>query len=455
MEFIVALILIWRIRASLSDEADIARWYKPLTYGLVACGVLLVMKSGSSISTLVQWIGYIILLALFYGIYKVPAFGSVRNIMVSILPYTLVAILAALVKLISLKLYDRYETILDMAEAFAFIWLVGSFIVFHRQRKALERERKLREMEAIQNKITTQRKAELEVLVQERTRELSEQNQTLQQTLRDLSAAQAQLIHSEKMASLGQLMAGIAHEIKNPLNFVNNFSDLNTELTEELMFALEKDDKHEALEIAETIRENEQKIAHHGKRADSIVRSMLQHSRSGSGKRELVDLNNMADECLRLSYHGMRARERSFNAKMETHFDPAMGEVELIPEEMNRVLINICTNALYTVYERAKQEAGTDYQPTVIVQTRAEADRWVIEIKDNGTGIPADVIDKVFQPFFTTKPTGEGTGLGLSMSYDIITKGHNGQLYVSSEPGKGSTFTITLPRTKTINPEKT
>ena len=450
MELLVGIFIIHRIRASLAEGPDRERWYKVLTYGMVAAGVLFVMKSGSSGGRVIELLGYCLLLALCYGIYKVPAFSSARYLMISILPLVIVAFADTFIQLILPSFHDSIETYFDIFQGFGVVWLIGSFILYRRQQKALDAERKLREQAAAENRMNAARKAELELVVNERTRELSEQNEKLQQTLHDLNAAQAQLIHAEKMASLGQLMAGIAHEIKNPLNFVNNFSDLNAELTGELIQALEQGNQAEALQLAGAIRENEEKIVHHGKRADSIVRSMLQHSRSGTGKREWVDINQMAEECVRLSFHGMRAREKSFNAKVETQFDNTAGNVEVVPEEINRVLLNICTNAFYAVHERAKT-AENGYQPVVEVSTRGEAGRLAIVIKDNGTGIPAEAMDKIFQPFFTTKPTGEGTGLGLSMSYDIITKGHQGEIKVQSTEGEGTEFTILLPQINQVS----
>jgi two-component system, NtrC family, sensor kinase len=266
----------------------------------------------------------------------------------------------------------------------------------------------------------------------------------LKQALDELSAAQKQLIHSEKMASLGELTAGIAHEIQNPLNFVNNFSELNAELSSELLDALEANNLGEAKSLAVSIRENQDKVVHHGKRADSIVKSMLQHSRGGGNNKERIDLNALADECIRLSYHGMRAKEKSFNARMNISLNPDIGPVEVIPGDISRVLLNICTNAFYAVLQRVKKEDGS-YHPEVWLETGKSDESFWVKIRDNGGGIPPSVKEKIFQPFFSTKPTGEGTGLGLSMSFDIITKGHGGTIQVDSEDGEGATFLITIP----------
>ncbi len=276
----------------------------------------------------------------------------------------------------------------------------------------------------------------LEEKVEERTVQLK-------QSLENLKATQSQLIQREKMASLGELTAGVAHEIQNPLNFVNNFSDLNKELIEDMQNELQSGNNQEAIIISNNIKENEEKINHHGKRADSIVRNMLQHSRNTAGRKELSNINKLTDEYLQLSYHGMRAREKSLNVKMQTDFDPLLGEIELVTQDIGRVLLNLFNNAFYAVSEKVKKQKQ-GYEPTVSVSTKKLGNLIEIRIEDNGTGIPSEIIDKIFQPFFTTKPTGQGTGLGLSMSYDIV-KAHGGELKVESKEGDGAVFVIQLP----------
>jgi two-component system, NtrC family, sensor kinase len=280
---------------------------------------------------------------------------------------------------------------------------------------------------------------------------LGKQKAELQTTLLDLKNTQSQLIQSEKMASLGELTAGIAHEIQNPLNFVNNFSDVNTELIEELNTERLKPnpERNQQLEneILNDIKENEQKINHHGKRADAIVKNMLQHSRASSGKKEPTNINALAEEYLRLSYHGLRAKDKSFNASMKTDFDESIGKINIVPQDIGRVILNLINNAFYAVDEKKKApqppKGGVEYEPTVIVSTRKEKDKVEIKVEDNGNGIPQKVLDKIFQPFFTTKPTGQGTGLGLSLSYDIV-KAHGGELNVKTKEGQGSEFIISL-----------
>jgi signal transduction histidine kinase len=274
-------------------------------------------------------------------------------------------------------------------------------------------------------------------------RQKQKANTALATTLSNLRSAQSQLIQSEKMASLGEMTAGIAHEIQNPLNFVTNFSEVNTELIDEMTDQISAGKNEEAISISKELKENEQKIVFHGKRADAIVKSMLQHSRATSGKKELTDINALCSEYLRLAYHGLRAKDKSFNAKFETDFDPAVAKINIVPQEIGRVILNLINNAFYAVSEKKKQ-SGDEYEPTVIVNTLKQNDKIEIKIKDNGNGIPQKMVDKIFQPFFTTKPTGQGTGLGLSLSYDII-KAHGGELKVDSREGEGSIFTINLP----------
>ena len=271
---------------------------------------------------------------------------------------------------------------------------------------------------------------------------LQSQKEKIQNTLSDLKATQSQLIQSEKMASLGELTAGIAHEIQNPLNFVNNFSEVNDELLKELNAEADKGNLQEVKAIAKDITFNSEKINHHGKRADAIVKGMLQHSRSNSGQKEPTDINALADEYLRLAYHGLRAKDKSFNATTKTDFDSKIDKINIIPQDIGRVILNLINNAFYAVDEKKKQTGG-GYEPTVSVSTVKEKDKIEIKVKDNGNGIPQKALDKIFQPFFTTKPTGQGTGLGLSLSYDIV-QAHGGELKVETKEGEGSEFIITL-----------
>ncbi len=266
----------------------------------------------------------------------------------------------------------------------------------------------------------------------------------IERTLNNLQAAQAQLIQSEKMASLGELTAGIAHEIQNPLNFVNNFSEVSIELIQDMEEELAHGKTAEVLELGHDLKENLQKIAHHGERASAIVKSMLLHSRADSGTREKIDINALVDEYLRLAYHGMRAKDKSFNATMKTDFDEALESIEVVPQDIGRVLLNLITNAFYAVNEKYL-EVGNEFEPQIMVSTNKSSSNVLISVRDNGKGMPDVIKEKIFQPFFTTKPTGEGTGLGLSLSYDIVTKGHGGTIEVRSKENEGSEFIVTLP----------
>ncbi|MEP6750116.1 MAG: ATP-binding protein [Bacteroidota bacterium] len=272
---------------------------------------------------------------------------------------------------------------------------------------------------------------------------LQHQKQEIEKTLVELKNTQKQLVQSEKMASLGELTAGIAHEIQNPLNFVNNFSEVNKELVDELQQELKAGKIEEAIAISQDIKDNEDKINHHGKRADAIVKGMLQHSRSGSGQKELTDVNKLADEYLRLAYHGLRAKDKSFNATLKTDYDASIGSINIIPQDIGRVVLNLIMNAFYATGERRKLLA-VGYEPLVTVSTRKTGDKVLISVKDNGGGIPQNIVDKIFQPFFTTKPTGQGTGLGLSLAYDIV-KAHSGELNVNTKENEGSEFILQLP----------
>lgn len=279
--------------------------------------------------------------------------------------------------------------------------------------------------------------------LEQKRKAIEETNAALTKSLEELKAAQAQLIQSEKMASLGELTAGIAHEIQNPLNFVNNFSDVSTELVNEMNEEIDKGNLEDAKQIAQDLKQNLEKINHHGKRAGDIVKGMLQHSRTSSGQKELTDINALTDEYLRLAYHGLRAKDKTFNAAMKTDYDKSIGLIKIIPQDIGRVALNLITNAFYAVTQKTKL-AVEGYEPIVTVTTKKFSDRVEVQVKDNGTGIPQKALDKIFQPFFTTKPTGQGTGLGLSLSYDIV-KAHGGEIKVTTAENEGTEFIISIP----------
>lgn len=377
---------------------------------------------------------------------ELQPYQPARLLLLGVFPVIGYSVLALLLAILNLKLSKNVDGILDATGLFVTLWL-GTFVFLANRQKKSDEEllQKRQEEIAHTRKIETQN-TELERLVYERTAELRGQKEALQQTLENLRAAQNQLIQSEKMASLGELTAGIAHEIQNPLNFVNNFSEVSVELIDELKEELEKPDidAQYILTLADELSLSQQKIHHHGKRASAIVKSMLQHSRATGDERVPIDVNALCDEYMRLAYHGLRAKDNSFNCELITEFDPKVDKIIGVGQDIGRVLLNLFNNAFYSVSEKKKQQSG-EYNPQVSVVTRALGDMVEIQIRDNGLGIKQEMLDKIYQPFFTTKPTGEGTGLGLSLSYDIITKGHGGSLEVSTQENEFAEFTITLP----------
>jgi signal transduction histidine kinase len=376
----------------------------------------------------------------------VRSYRPARTLLLAVAPFVLYKLTEYLVEDSNGNMAQQYDSILDTAWAFILIWVITFAFIARSQKKQLEKERLLREQEEKAKRIIEAQNMELERLVSERTVALTNQAEELRTTLTELRTTQAQLVQSEKMASLGELTAGIAHEIQNPLNFVNNFADVSAELLTELEEEQQKPDRDLELEaeLLADLKQNLIKISQHGGRAASIVRGMLEHSRTSSGERTLTDLNQLADEYLRLAYHGLRAKDKSFNATLKPSFTPGLPQVEVISQDLGRVMLNLLNNAFYAVRQRQQRgEAG--YVPTVSISTHKVDDKVEIRVRDNGTGMPAAVREKIFQPFFTTKPTGEGTGLGLSLSYDIITQGHGGTLAVTSEEGNFTEFLISLP----------
>jgi len=447
LEFILLIILFNVLRKNLQTKTLLPQWDRPFLYGMLFSIAMLATEIvfGQKIRIFTIWIAEALLFSVIYLSFNRKEFKSARGVVWALVPLIVLSFISNVVGLIDSKFHRKWENYFEIANLFAIIWMIAMLIMNSRQRKALERER-LKTLEAQrENEITERVKRELEVQVKERTAALTQQKEELELTLDELKETQTQLIHSEKMASLGELTAGIAHEIQNPLNFVNNFSEVNAELIEELMQEIEKGNFEEVKAIANDIAENEQKINHHGKRAEAIVKGMLQHSRSSTGVKEPTDINALADEYLRLAYHGLRAKDKSFNATMKTDYDQSLGMVNVIPQDMGRVILNLITNAFYVVAEK-RQTAGADYHPTVSVSTKKIGNRIEIRVSDNGNGVPQKVLDKIFQPFFTTKPSGQGTGLGLSMSYDIVTKGHGGELKVETKDGEYATFIINIPQ---------
>jgi signal transduction histidine kinase len=444
LEFIIIIIVVSYLRRSLKTAATIPDWNKKLLWLLYTAIALIVLHFFmKSFDAPIQWLAIILLSLLMYTIYKNEKFSTARFLITAIVPYIIASFINEVIKLISKTFYNEWHNWLDASKTFAIIWGIGTWIVTRKQQKELIKAREKAHEEQQNNKVITAMKAELEVQVAERTAELTKQKEELEIALHELKSTQAQLIQSEKMASLGELTAGIAHEIHNPLNFVNNFSEVNKEIIAEMKEEINKGNYNEVKLIANNLEENEQKINHHGKRADAIVKSMLLHSRKSVGQKEPTDINALCDEYLRLSYHGLRAKDKTFNTTLQTDFDQGIGLINIIPPDIGRVLLNLYNNAFYAVSEKKKAQ-GESYEPAISVSTKRVNDKIEIKVKDNGNGIAQKVVDKIFQPFFTTKPTGQGTGLGLSLSYDII-KAHGGEIKVETKEGKGSGFIIQLP----------
>ena len=450
-DFVLLMISFGYLRKTLQTKILLPKVDKYLMIGfwlsliLLCCAIFLQENR-----TILNWIAQLMLFAMIYFGLTISVFKPVKSFIYSILPFAIVNFISDFTQLINSEFHQKWDNYFDTAVTFSVLWFFAMYFVNKKQRKDLEKEqlraieieKEFQHSEALKN--------QLEIQVSERTAELLGQKNELQKTLDELKITQNQLIQSEKMASLGELTAGIAHEIQNPLNFVNNFAEVSNELIQEIKEERAKSaaDRNEALEneLLEDISQNLEKINHHGKRADAIVKGMLQHSRSSSGIKEPTDLNALCDEYLRLSYHGLRAKDKSFNATIKTDFDDTIGKVNLIPQDFGRVILNLLTNAFYVVDERLREsQSDSEYKPTVSIATKKENNKIIVKVTDNGNGMATEIMDKIFQPFFTTKPTGKGTGLGLSMSYDIITKGHNGELKVTSKINEGTTFTILLP----------
>ncbi|MFZ1805722.1 MAG: ATP-binding protein [Cyclobacteriaceae bacterium] len=423
-------------------------WDKIFQVGAFSSFALMVMDVAfRSLQPQMAWIAHGVIFTLLYFLLTRKEFQPVKSIVYALLPMVIVNLLEDVIKLINRNFYTTWENYIGSAFMFSVLWLIAMLIVNNKQQKALEKEKVRAAKREEEFQASESMKAVLEVQVAERTAALSKQKDELQQALLELKATQSQLIQSEKMASLGELTAGIAHEIQNPLNFVNNFSEVSSELVDEMKNEIDQGNNEEAKEIAADLKENLQKINHHGKRAGDIVKGMLQHSRTSSGQKESTDVNALCDEYLRLAFHGMRAKDKSFNAKFETDFDASLQKVNVVPQDIGRVILNLITNAFYVVNEKcsyAKAAEDKRYEPTIWVSTKVGSDKVLISVKDNGTGMSDAVKEKIFQPFFTTKPTGQGTGLGLSLSYDIV-KAHGGELKVESKEGEGTEFIIKLP----------
>ncbi len=459
LPFLVAFFLLPFTQKFLQTAERLPEWDKRLKYARLGAFGLLGLQVVSGTKVMAPPVFFLLLLLV-----AIPAYllkdkvSHARLLFWMIVPLGLVFLIDNLANYWVHQFYKTNHNYFDAAKG---IVITTSFVLAmmaRRQQKELNKQLLKLTQEEEANRILEAKKLDLEYQVAERTAELRQQKEELQQALEHLKATQEQLIQSEKLASLGELTAGIAHEIQNPLNFVNNFSEVSVELLEDLKSerARDKAQRDEELEeeILSDLVQNLQKINHHGKRASSIVTGMLQHSRASTGKKELTDLNALADEYLRLSYHGLRAKDKSFNAHIITDFDSNLPKLEVIPQDLGRVLLNLINNAFYAAQKKNQQRLESEptdsptlpkYEPTVWVTSKKIDDEIQISVRDNGTGIPEELQSKIFQPFFTTKPTGQGTGLGLSLAYDIVTKGHGGTIEVESVEGEGTTFIVRLP----------
>ncbi len=456
--FLVSIILATQFR-KYSKANLFPQWVKLFNYILVFSVILFSVSVALPDESITKWIWHVCLVAFIYIAFQKQEFRVFRLFILAFVPYVLVTLVSDLTALINSDFFTTNKSYFDNAKGLTYMWVAALLYSHNRQFKAAEKERIKRKKEDEENRAIALRKVELEGMVVARTAELTEQKEELENTLNELRSTQTQLIQSEKMASLGELTAGIAHEIQNPLNFVNNFSELSSELIDEMKEELIQGRQEEALAIADDLKQNLNKIHQHGKRADATVKGMLQHSRVSSGTKEPTNINALADEYLRLSYHGLRAKDESFKVTIVTDFDKSIEKVHAIPQDIGRVMLNLFSNAFYAVNEKSKLIASEErllidpeditaiqpYEPTLTVSTKKIGNLVEIKVKDNGTGIPKKALDKIFQPFFTTKPTGEGTGLGLSLAYDIVTKGHGGEFKVETEEGNFTEFTVVLP----------
>lgn len=465
LPFLVAFFLLPFTQKFLQTAERLPEWDMRLRYARFGAFGLLGLQVVSGTKVMSPPVFFVLLLLV-----AIPAYllkdkvSHARLLFWMIVPLGLVFLIDNLANYWVHQFHKNNHNYFDAAKG---IVITTSFVLAmmaRRQQKELNKQLLKLTQEEEANRILEAKKLDLEYQVAERTAELRQQKEELQQALEHLKATQEQLIQAEKLASLGELTAGIAHEIQNPLNFVNNFSEVSVELLEELLEEKQRqsNDSPESTneaeletEILNDLVQNLQKINHHGKRASSIVTGMLQHSRASTGKKELTDLNALADEYLRLSYHGLRAKDKSFNAHIVTDFDPNLPKLEVIPQDLGRVLLNLINNAFYAVNNSLARAAyypdeGIKKTPSVTVSTKlvvtpSGGKGLEIRVTDNGTGIPEELQSKIFQPFFTTKPTGQGTGLGLSLAYDIVTKGHGGTIECESVEGEGTTFIVKLP----------
>jgi len=440
--FFLIIILLWYAKFKLDSKNHQPQLNKKINRLIYVClGFLILEGFFSQITPFTFWLAQGLYFYLIYLSLTQKQYQLTKPITYAVLPLVVVNIIEYVIEHASLQLYTDWEEYIDMANLFAVIWLGILLFIDNRQRKSIEKARLIAAEKEKELQLTTKLKAELEVQVAERTAEIHQQKEALQKIVDELKSTQTQLVQQEKLASLGALTAGIAHEIKNPLNFVNNFSELSNELIKEFKTSNSEDERNEILADLEI---NLQKINEHGKRADSIVKNMLQHSRSGSGEKQLSDINQICEEYFNLAFHGKRATDANFNCEIVKNLDANLPRVNCVVQDISRVILNLINNAFDAVREREIEGKTPNYKPTVTLSTQQINNIISISIHDNGKGIPQHIQEKIFEPFFTTKPAGQGTGLGLSLSYDIV-KAQGGEMKLETVEGEGSEFLILLP----------
>jgi two-component system, NtrC family, sensor kinase len=448
---IISLFLLFYLKKSSGVQeipVQLNRYYK---YGMIAAGVLIFLGiSKLPPQLLYELLSFALVGGVIYLILNTPELEHQKTLAVTPLPIVAVELLDYLIETISPSIYEILDNYLDAASFFALIWAVTMWLNHRKQMKEIEIERIFLKEQERQLKATAEQKSQLETLVAERTSEILKQKEELQDALHHLQSTQEQLIQQEKLASLGQLTAGIAHEIKNPLNFVNNFSELSVDFLEEIGEEMAKisdsKEKENILELLEDVKSNLVKIRHHGSRADSIVKSMLMHSRGGTGTMDPTDLNALIREYSNLAFHGMRANPNPINVDIRLDLDETIHLINLNAEDFSRVILNLMKNAFDAMRDKIT-EMGSVYKARVEIQTKDMGDHFLIKIEDNGPGVPDEIRDKLLMPFFTTKKGTEGTGLGLSITHDII-KSHEGKLNIESKVGEFTRFSILLPKVK-------
>lgn len=448
---LISLFLLYYLKKSSESDGLREGLNKYFNFGMFLSGLLAVLtNTDPPLVYLYQFFSFLLVGSIIYFIVNTPVLDKHKNLAIIPLPIIGVSLLRFLVKLYDEDIYESIESYLDAAGVFAFIWAVTMWLNHRKQIKDKKLEQLIAKEKERQFHIAQEKKNELERLVSERTFEINQQKEELQEALDSLRSTQEQLIQQEKLASLGQLTAGIAHEIKNPLNFINNFSELSQDFLDEIEEELRKlpnsPEVDNIQDLLSDVKSNLGKIRHHGSRADGIVKSMLMHSRGGTGTKDPTDLNALIREYSNLAFHGMRANPNPINVDIQLDLDESLPKVDLNSEDFSRVILNLVKNAFDAMREKIAKE-GSDYKAKVTVRTKDLGDKVLIEVEDNGPGVPDDIRDKLLMPFFTTKKGTEGTGLGLSITHDII-KSHDGNLEISSKVGEFTKFSIELPKVK-------